>query len=70
LSAAPVIDADGTVTYVESPRPAPALLEEPPKRRSRSFTYETNPRFSRERVVVEEADGRRKESYSRNLAPP
>ncbi|KAI9745681.1 MAG: hypothetical protein M1818_001215 [Claussenomyces sp. TS43310] len=41
------------------------------RRRSRSITYETNPRLSgrvveRQRVVVEEEDGRRREYYSKN----
>ncbi|KAG4443033.1 hypothetical protein IFR05_001487 [Cadophora sp. M221] len=47
----------------------PALQEEIQRRRSRSITYESNPRASgrlteRERVVIED-DGRRKEYYRR-----
>lgn len=47
----------------------PPLQEEIQRRRSRSITYESNPRASgrlteRERVVIED-DGRRKEYYRR-----
>jgi hypothetical protein len=52
-----------TYRYVEAPR------EQTERKRSRSITYETNPRLSgrlveRERVVVEDG-GRRREYYRR-----
>jgi hypothetical protein len=59
--------------YVEGaggpPRTSDRYLEEEGRRRSRSITYETNPRVSartveRERVVVEDG-GRRREYYRR-----
>lgn len=55
-----------TYRYVEAPGKPQLYLEEG-RRRSRSITYETNPRLSgrlveRERVVVEN-DGRRREYY-------
>lgn len=51
------------------PRASDRYLEEEGRRRSRSITYETNPRISartveRERVVVEDG-GRRREYYRR-----
>lgn len=54
-----------TYRYVEAPRET----ERMERRRSRSITYETNPRLSgrlveRERVVVEDG-GRRREYYRR-----
>lgn len=54
--------------YVEGAGP-PRGIEEEEMRRSRSITYETNPRMSartveRERVVVEDG-GRRREYYRR-----
>lgn len=61
-----------TYRYVEAPSPPPnryAEEEGMARRRSRSITYETNPRTSnrvveRERVVVEDG-GRRREYYRR-----
>jgi hypothetical protein len=55
-----------TYRYVEAPRVEQERVE---RRRSRSITYETNPRHSgrlveRERVVVEDG-GRRREYYRR-----
>ena len=55
-----------TYRYVEAPREQSERME---RRRSRSITYETNPRLSgrlveRERVVVEDG-GRRREYYRR-----
>jgi len=55
-----------TYRYVEAPRAEQERIE---RRRSRSITYETNPRLSgrlveRERVVVED-NGRRREYYRR-----
>ena len=55
-----------TFRYVEAPRAEQERIE---RRRSRSITYETNPRHSgrlveRERVVVEDG-GRRREYYRR-----
>ena len=55
-----------TYRYVEAPRMEQERIE---RRRSRSITYETNPRHSgrlveRERVVVEDG-GRRREYYRR-----
>jgi len=57
--------------YVEGtgPRASERYIEEEGRRRSRSITYETNPRVSartveRERVVVEDG-GRRREYYRR-----
>ena len=55
-----------TYRYVEAPRVEQEKLD---RRRSRSITYETNPRLSgrlveRERVVVEDG-GRRREYYRR-----
>lgn len=59
-----------TYRYVEAPRDQRYLEEDRmDRRRSRSITYETNPRTSgrlveRERVVVEDG-GRRREYYRR-----
>lgn len=59
-----------TYRYVEAPRNEQRYLEDGiERRRSRSITYETNPRTSgrlveRERVVVEDG-GRRREYYRR-----
>jgi hypothetical protein len=55
-----------TYRYVEAPREQTERME---RKRSRSITYETNPRLSgrlveRERVVVEDG-GRRREYYRR-----
>lgn len=55
-----------TYRYVEAPRVEQERME---RKRSRSITYETNPRLSgrlveRERVVVEDG-GRRREYYRR-----
>lgn len=52
-----VVDSHG---YVEAPRER--LYLEEGRSRSRSITYATNPRISRERVLIEE-NGRRRESY-------
>jgi len=60
-----------TYRYVEGTGPRGSYLESEDleRRRSRSITYETNPRVSgrvteRERVVIED-DGRRREYYRR-----
>jgi len=62
-----------TYRYVEAPSPPPRMSLEGgmDRRRSRSITYESNPRVGsrvmereRERVVVEDA-GRRREFYRR-----
>jgi len=59
-----------TYRYVEAPKKEQRYLEDSiERRRSRSITYETNPRLSgrlveRERVVVEDG-GRRREYYRR-----
>lgn len=59
-----------TYRYIEAPRKEQRYIEDGiERRRSRSITYETNPRLSgrlveRERVVVEDG-GRRREYYRR-----
>lgn len=57
--------------HMEQPPMAPVVHEEVQRRRSRSITYESNPRVSgrvteRERVVIEDdGSGRRREYYRR-----